>query len=99
MGGARHLESLRDRLAAAHAALACRSGPGERRRQACAALRLVLPGDFPTEEQRGTCRLLRRYLPPSAAAAPDPDDLLSLCDCTAELLDQLEAYLEKAPVR
>jgi hypothetical protein len=91
----RRLESLRDRLAVAHAALACRSWPRERRRQACSSLRGVLPADFPTEEQRGTCRLLQRYLPASADAKIDPDDLLSLRDCTAELLDQLEAFLEK----
>lgn len=99
MGGLCHLESLRDRLVAAHVALASRSWPRERRREACAALGGVRPADFPTEAQRGTCRLLRRYLPPTADAAIDADDLLSLRDCTAELIDQLETYLARAPHR
>ena len=98
MATPRHLELLRDRLALAHAALAGRSGPPARRLQAWATLSLLQPADFPTEEQRGTCRLLRRCLPRRGAAAPDPDDLLSLRDYAAELLDQLEAYLEKSSV-
>jgi hypothetical protein len=95
----RHLESLCDRLARAHAVLACPSRAEAGRRQACAVLRTVRPADLPTREQRELGRLLQGSLAAVGAAAPaDPDDLLGLRDCAAELLRALEDYMASLPV-
>lgn len=98
MADLRHLESLCDRLARAHAALAGLPRGEAGRRQAWAVLRTLRPADLPTREQREIWRLLQGSLAAAGAAAPaDSDDLLSLRDCAAELLREIEDYMARLP--